>query len=318
MDTLTDKIKQNAVFDKTVNVSFPEKNLLIDITNFCNHKCIFCYHEKMTRVQRNIDEKIVKKALKEAYCLGTREVGFYATGEPLLNNNLPHYIRMAKEMGYRYVYITTNGSLLNEEKQEALIKAGIDSIKFSINAASSESYYRIHGRDDFDKVIGNLIALSDRRLKNKLNFRIFISFIVTNLTVGEKKCFYNKYKKYVDDIFFYNVRNQTGLMYDEVNKLLVDNPREHISEWLPCSTVFNAITVTSEGYVSACCADFQNYLIVGDLNTQSMEEIWYGQPFKNLRCAHLEKKIVGTLCFNCVYHTNSKVEPILEEYATEI
>lgn len=318
MDTLTDKIKQNAVFDKTVNIGFPERNLLIDITNFCNHKCIFCYHEKMTRAQRNIDEKIVEKALREAYCLGTREVGFYATGEPLLNNNLPHYIRMAKEIGYRYVYITTNGSLLNEEKQEALIKAGIDSIKFSINAASSESYYRIHGRDDFDKVIGNLIALSDKRLKNKLNFRIFISFIVTNITMGEKECFYNKYKKYVDDIFFYNVRNQTGLMYDEVNKLLVDNPREHISEWLPCSTVFNAITVTSEGYVSACCADFQNYLIVGDLNTQSMEEIWYGQPFKNLRCAHLEKKIVGTLCHNCVYHTNSKVEPILEEYATEI
>ena len=33
-----------------------------------------------------------KKILKEAYNLGTREVGFYGTGEPLVDNNLEEYI----------------------------------------------------------------------------------------------------------------------------------------------------------------------------------------------------------------------------------
>ena len=46
----------------------------------------------MTRKRKFIDSKIVEKVLKECYDLGTREVGFYATGEPLINKNLDKYI----------------------------------------------------------------------------------------------------------------------------------------------------------------------------------------------------------------------------------
>ena len=48
--------------------------------------------------------------------------------------DLPDYIAEAKRIGYSYVYLTSNGSLATPEKAKAALDAGLDSIKFSINA----------------------------------------------------------------------------------------------------------------------------------------------------------------------------------------
>ena len=84
--------------DKSLYPTFPKKNLLIEISNHCNSKCIFCANRKMTRSRKEIDPSFLERILKEAYELGSREVGFYTTGEPLLNKNLEKYISLAKQI----------------------------------------------------------------------------------------------------------------------------------------------------------------------------------------------------------------------------
>ncbi len=94
---------------------------------------------------------------KEAYQEGFRGVGYYSTGEPFVSPNLAgEYVRWAKEIGYDYVYITTNGGAVEFDKIKEVIDAGLDSIKFSINGTNRENYILVHGRDDFDRVIQNL------------------------------------------------------------------------------------------------------------------------------------------------------------------
>jgi len=88
----------------------------------------------MKRKVGQMKPEMVESALRQAYELGTREVGFYATGEPFIVKELPEYIKMAKDIGYTYTYLTSNGSLAIPEKIRAVIDAGLDSIKFSINA----------------------------------------------------------------------------------------------------------------------------------------------------------------------------------------
>ena len=109
-----------------------------------------CANSKGTKKRGIIDPEFAKRILKEAYDLGTREVGFYGMGEPLLDKNLEDYIAYAKMLGYEYTYITTNGALLSKERSEWLMDAGIDSIKFSINATNARDYQLIHGKDEFD------------------------------------------------------------------------------------------------------------------------------------------------------------------------
>ena len=102
---------------------FPKTNFLMELSSACNHACIFCAHNKMQRKVSKMDKAKGFDILQQAYDLGTREVGFYATGEPFLIPELPEYIAEAKRIGYTYVYLTSNGSLATPERIRAVIDA---------------------------------------------------------------------------------------------------------------------------------------------------------------------------------------------------
>jgi molybdenum cofactor biosynthesis enzyme MoaA len=71
--------------------------------------------------------------LSQAYKLGVREVGFYLVSEPFMAKNLEACVAYAKQTGYEYIYLTTNGAMATKDRMERLLLNGLDSIKFSIN-----------------------------------------------------------------------------------------------------------------------------------------------------------------------------------------
>ena len=267
----------------------------------------------MTRKRGFIERSFADRILQEAHELGTQEVGFYATGEPLINPDICHYISTAKELGFDYTYLTTNGALLSEKVCEELLAAGIDSIKFSINAGTRDSYFRIHGQDDFDRVIKNLMYVSYYRAKNNIKVKLFVSFIVNRLNVTEQDTLKGLLTDYVDEIVFLPVSNQGGMMYEN-NDFLMLNENSNTRK-RPCNLLFNAFTVTYEGYLTACCVDFQNYLVIADLNSTALKDAWGSPLYQELRRKHIENSLEGTLCYNCIYNTNTKIKPISEQYA---
>lgn len=309
--------RQYGICDMDVVCQFP-KNMLMELTNMCNDSCVFCANSKHTRKRGVIMPKLAERILKEAYSLGTREVGFYQTGEPLLDQNLERYISFAKEVGYEYVYITTNGALLTKERAERIVSAGVDSIKFSINASNSTDYMLIHGKDEFDKVMENIIYLNTLRKETRSKFALYISYVVTRYTEAQKDDFERNCKKYVDDIVFADCTNQGGTMTNEIaNYLAVDSDVVMPVQGI-CSMIFNRLHITYEGYLTMCCVDFQNYLVIADLNEEKLKDAWNNQYARNLRTRHLQHDLKGTLCFNCLNNCNEPIEPLRKEYATEV
>ena len=133
--------------EKSLRPAFPRK-MLLEVTNLCNDRCIFCANSKTTRKKSFMDPAFAADVMEQAYALGMREVGFYATGEPLLHKELERIVRSAKDIGYEYTYITTNGALLDAARAESLVAAGIDSVKVSLNATNAWDYHFVHGTDD--------------------------------------------------------------------------------------------------------------------------------------------------------------------------
>lgn len=293
---------------------FPKSNFLIETSNACNHACIFCAHQKMKRKVGKIKKELAFDLLQQAYDLGTREVGFYATGEPFLVPELPEYIKKAKEIGYTYVYLTSNGSLATPEKIRAVIDAGLDSIKFSINAPERKLYEFIHGRDDFDIVMEHLRYLNEYRKISGRKYKIFITGILTRFTENRKEDYFKVFDGLADEIVFKNVYNQGGYM-PEIDTLL--KCRSDDETYRRCNLPFDAISVSCEGYLSVENADFENMLIVADLNKVSLKEGWYGEKMKEVRKMFLEDKLEGTLCDGCVHHCLRPAKALLPEYATE-
>ena len=89
------RIKQYDQPIKGIDDAIP-KNILIELTNACNHKCNFCFNPKSLRKPAVIDINLMSKILEEAFDMGIKEVGFYGTGEPLLVQNITERIAIAK------------------------------------------------------------------------------------------------------------------------------------------------------------------------------------------------------------------------------
>ena len=307
---LEDRIKEKLRINKKNNIiTFPKKNLLIEITNHCNNKCIFCYNDCMRRSKRFIEKELCEKILVDAYNLGMREVGFYVAGEPLLDKRLEDFILYAKSIGYKYIYLTTNGILGNLERIKKLYNSGLDSIKYSINATNREDYKIIHGTDNFDRVTKNLADVYSWKNNSDIKLKVYVSYISTNLTNDNKRIaelFENK----CDEFIVMPAINQGGLIPNISCISSAEKSDINGNFKLPCSYPFNSVIVTVEGYLTACCMDFENLLAYANLNEVSLEEAWNNTIISEFRNRHLSKDVKNTICQNCIFNTNDIPLPL--------
>src|SRR5262249_54394454 len=113
----------------------------------------------------------------------------HGVGEPMLVANLPKMVRYLKDRGV-YVLFNTNGTVLSERNGGALIEAGLDELRVSLDASNRESFKAIRGRDYFGRIIRNVRAF--RQLQEREGHaRPLVSVWLTGLkeTVEELPAF---------------------------------------------------------------------------------------------------------------------------------
>jgi len=279
--------------------------VLIEVSNICNHRCAFCAYSRMTRPHNTMDPEFFRRIMSDAFELGARDVGLHSGAEPFGCKHLAEFIGVCKKIGYKYIYITTNGTIPDEKKFKAAIDAGLDSIKFSINAGDAETYEKVHGRPHFDKVMNNLKFVNEYRKTLGRPLYLGASFIEVADNAES----------------FAEMERQVGPLVDELFRLPADNQSGQMdggySTVLPeiCSIPFNQLNITVEGFLRACCNDYQNMLVLEDLNVVSLKDAWNGDHLRNLRRRHLESRLEGTLCHDCVTGCRTKVEPLRPDLA---
>ncbi len=301
----------------------------IEINNSCNHKCFFCPNPTMTRTRSIMAPDLVDRIMRDAYDNGIREISFYSTGEPFLNKDLPRYVKRAKELGFGYVYLSTNGGKPVSRRLLSALDAGLDSLKFSVNAGDRETYALVHGEDDFEQVVANIERCAEyRRMKNP-KLKLFVSFVETDISRHTLPKLKERVGHLVDEIISYpfivigtplrrriesDGTERPFVGYEHVDKHIPLNRRRTT---LPCYQLWSYLNVTLEGYLSACCSDFNADLVVGNLRHQSLMEAWHSKEFQALRQKHVDRKIKGTLCEGCIVQKERTYEPINPHLMTE-
>jgi radical SAM protein with 4Fe4S-binding SPASM domain len=135
------------------DLSLP-KTLYIETTNRCNLRCKGCI---LYRGNWEPDRDI---SLKELIMITDQlpdleQAYLHGIGEPLLNKALPEIIRHLKKRNV-YALFNSNGILLNSQRQQDLIKAGLNELRISLDAASSEGYESIRNSNAFEQIVENL------------------------------------------------------------------------------------------------------------------------------------------------------------------
>ena len=134
----------------------PPVCLYLETTNRCNLLCTTC--------PRTYEE--LEPPADMSWELFTRIVDqlpdieravLHGVGEPMLVKNLPKMVRYLKDRG-AYVLFNTNGTVLNDKNGRALIAAGLDELRVSLDAANAKSYRAIRGKDYFGRILRNVRA----------------------------------------------------------------------------------------------------------------------------------------------------------------
>ena len=138
--------------------------MIVEPSGKCNLACTFCdLHsgrvEGTERLKGLMTEetfaRIVDQLAEMPFVL--KELQYHGNGEPLLNKNLPDFVRYAKSRGVAEKHrLTTNGTMLTPKNLEKVIEAGIDEIHISLDVADREGYKDLKGCDLYDKVDANL------------------------------------------------------------------------------------------------------------------------------------------------------------------
>jgi len=201
---------------------FPD-SIKIEITSRCNNRCEYCLTWKSTRNVGDMDKKFLYRILQEAKDIGVKEIGLFLLGEPFLIKALPEYIDYAKnKVGIEYIFVTTNGSLCNPDNLKNVIDAGLDSLKFSMNSGTKESYKKMHGRDFFDKIIDNIKWLSQYKKDNNLQKpRTCVSSIYVDARKEELEALKEMISPYIDEFYYLPLYNQGGMLVTRTLRLLV-------------------------------------------------------------------------------------------------
>jgi len=278
----------------------------VELSNVCNHSCTFCAYSVMERTKGNIDVENLERWLAEAYELGVREVGLHSGAEPFASPHLEHFTAYCKQLGFEYVYISTNASLATPERMKKVIDAGMDSIKFSINAGDRETYRQIHGQDHFDRVIAHLKFASEYRGERKKPY-MAISFVETTENIRTLERLKELTAGFVDEYLSFKPTNQNGQMSG-----VGDGPPKQ-ARLDVCTVPFNKIHISMEGFLRLCCNDYENLLALEDLNKVSLKEAVYSERFKQARRRHLDDDLEGMLCHNCKHNCQDPVQPLNPE-----
>jgi radical SAM protein with 4Fe4S-binding SPASM domain len=296
--------------------------LYVDPSSACNFRCQFCPtgHLDLLRAsnykRRVMDLPLFEKLLRDldAFPQALRVMRMNKIGEPLLNRNLPTMIRLAKESGrVRYIDFATNASVFSPELLVSLVKAGLDRLNISLEGVSNKQYAE-HANVDFDfqKLVDQIRWLYPRRDNCEVTIKVPGDY----LSAEDREKFFDLFGDYCDRIFIeelspiwpeFDLENRAGVAASKTE----GQYRETVEDKDICTYIFYAMAINADGTVSACCPDWNQKLVVGDLKAETLRDIWHSPGMSQLRRLHLQgRRRDNPVCGTCGHIKYSQIDNI--------
>jgi wyosine [tRNA(Phe)-imidazoG37] synthetase (radical SAM superfamily) len=273
----------------------PKNNeIRFETTTKCNYNCIICPRERFIRKKETMPleqfKRLLEKVLNNTNQYDT--VTFSGFGEPLLDPTLDEKIRFVKEKNL-HALILSNGSLLTVKRFDELEQLGVKSIRISFYGMTPQSYSQIHGISDlsrFEKIKETITKIAETRQSTEI---ILTYNIVEGINSEDTQKWIDYWKDRVDLIEVWKPHNWVdGRTCRQVQD----------EKLKTCGRPWNTpLQIQVDGTVNMCCFDYNGKLLLGDLNTQTLDQIFLSDNFKKILHCHETGNFEGSglICKDC-------------------
>ncbi len=307
------KIYKYAFAEKFYKLSndFPT-SLLIEPTNACNLKCVFCPRNKSSRKIGFISFELFKKIINDCHGRRLYRLWLHKDGEPLLHPQIAKLYKYAKNnCDVQDLRLTTNGILLKGKVACDLLKVGLDHVTISLDSLKRETYKKVKGVDAYDIVEEN--ARNFIEMRNDMGLdkpNIELKTILMTETWAEVLNFRRKWRGVADSTPVRIMNTWAGGVDSESSYKL-----KHPKEPHPCFFLWNNLVIGWSGKASVCCVDWNEEMVVGNVKDQSIYEIYNSERMDRMRLEHLIGKFkLLPKCKNCdIRPLSPKLNPRLKK-----
>ena len=256
-----------------------ELSVDIELTNRCNAKCHFCPRDQ-TPHEGLMSPEVFDQSLLRAveYREVAREkldasvrVSLCGLGEPLLNRHAPECVRKVREAGFE-VAMSSNGSLLDERRGNALLDAGLQKILINVGDEGDEyeSVYQLPFEKTRDNV-ARFAQMAEGRCEVDI---VLVDHHRDTAHIEKMKTFWRGYG--LTRFATYGIMNRGGalfvdhMQYESLPQLQMARERLEERGGAPiCGAPFGYLFVGYDGQYYLCCSDWKKETPMGSVFDES-------------------------------------------------
>ncbi len=278
--------------------SFPQ-TVQIQTISGCNARCQFCPngHTVNRLSMGTMSEDLFRKIVEEVVQYPVKRISPYLMNEPLADPRLPDFIRYITDRKRKdtTTSISTNATYLTDEVGERLIESGLDSLNISFHGIYKDTYEQSMGNLDWETHLHNVnrfIELKRRRKANKLKMAVTMVHTATiDQELAEIRDYWNS-RGVVVRIHTLENRSHEWVEGKEINV-------KPMKAYTNCDRLMGQAYLLWNGDAVLCCVDWERTTILGNIENESLQNVWQGKAYTEYRRKYLSGNIGGTLCEGC-------------------
>ena len=240
----------------------------------CNARCPFCPQNEIVRDPARMPAATWRKIVDDTRGWGVVYRPFL-TNDPFVDKRQPEIVRYIKQHDpTAKVEYNTNGELMTEELAQALLEAGIDIMRFSIDALSRETYEPSRVGVNYDHVYERVPRFLEIWDREGYRDRVFTEVRMIEMPENRHE---------IDDFkAFWQPRCSEVVITSAYQWPWTGQKRED-AVCKPCLKILDELFFYSNGNATICCWDVHERAVIGNVADQSVLEIWQSYAAQHLR-----------------------------------
>jgi len=242
----------------------------------CNGSCRFCPASTLKRRGTKMSDALIEKVLTELEQI-PRELTFqlspFKVNEPLLDARLLGILRdVDRRLPNARITLTTNATPLTDEKiNELSALINLDSIAVSLNECRKDAYEQAMGLS-WDRVIDRLDALHAALDSRRLQRPVRLSRVGDGASGDASFRRWGREHYPLFEICLLPPGDWLGQVEFDAGAV----PKMGCKRWFELS-------ITATGVVAHCCMDGRAQYPIGDINKQTVLEVYNSPDYRRLR-----------------------------------
>ena len=273
-------------------------NVQMQTVSACNASCYFCPYQESWHKQHpgRMNEAMYRKIIDEVSCFKIGKFCPYLENEPLLDSQILDRIEYAlSKLNPTLIELSTNASILTKSK--------IDDIARLFSRVKHEIWISFHGIDkasfesimglDFDTCKHNVLSLVEKAQQSNLNI-IIQGAGLPRVKKGKMPLWFNRKQyfhfwkttfkeqgfKRLPNVRFFTYHDRAGqIRRNEINFAEIVRPN---LEGFYCPRVDQWAHFLYNGELILCCMDYHRDTVFGNINKNTLKEIYMSKTFKTL------------------------------------